>query len=400
MRISKPKIFQQKSEILFRVVVEFTEGPETLWYSLNHAFGDLVSDSCDAPLVALLIPAMANGEDIHVTGAISERLLYNLSGSYQRLLQYIIPSLHRVEIHPEEVHTRTVRASGVATGFSGGIDSYCVLADYCYSDVPEAFKITHLLFNNVGSHGKGGERLFRERYARLNPVAEHIGLPFVMVNSNVDAFYKKGLGFEQTHTVRNLSVALLLQGGIGRYMYASGFSFKDVFVGATYDMAYSDTIALPLLSTETLDAFSVGSEYTRIEKTLRVANLCDSYDTLDVCVNADHTQNRTNCSTCWKCMRTLLSLDICGVVERYSASFNLDVYKQRKSKYIGQVLMSRYPLLRELVQFATARGYSFPFLSHLYARINYPVSQIKRIAKILIRAARRWRTSIQNQLRT
>lgn len=185
MKISKPEILQQKHEILFRVGVEFAEGPETLWYSLNQAFVDLVSDSCDAPLVALLIPAMANGEDIHIAGAISERLLYNLSGPYQKLVQYVIPTLRHVEIHPEEVHARTEHSSGVATGFAGGIDSYCVLADHYYSDVPESFKVTHLLFNNVGSHGKGGERLFRDRYARLKPVVEWLGLPFVMINSNV-----------------------------------------------------------------------------------------------------------------------------------------------------------------------------------------------------------------------
>jgi hypothetical protein len=115
-----------------------------------------------------------------------------------------------------------------------------------------------------------------------------------MVNSNVDAFYGKGLGNQQTHTLRNASVALLLQGGIGRYLYASSYNFKNVFVGATYSMAYSDTIALPLLSTEVLDAISVGSEYTRIEKTLRVAEIPDSYGTLDVCVSP---KKAGNCST-------------------------------------------------------------------------------------------------------
>jgi len=386
MKISKPEILRQENEIVFRVRVESSEGTENLWYSLEKKFSDFVTDFSDAPLVALLIPAMAKGEDVHVAGTISERLWYNVSGSYQRLLQHVIPSLRRIRIFPGDVRARNQQASGVATGFSCGIDSYCVLADYHYSDVPAGFRVTHLLFNNVGSHGKGGEKLFRERYARIEPVAERLGLPLIMANSNVDAFYRKGLDFQQTHTPRNVSVPLLLQGGIGRYMYASAYSFKDAFVGTTYDMAYSDTIALPLLSTELLNSISVGNEYTRVEKTLRVAEIPDSYGTLDVCVSP---KKAGNCSECWKCMRTLLTLDIAGLIDRYSASFNLDTYKHQWNKYIGSVLRSDDPLLREIVAFARDRHYPFPLPSRVYARLQYPASLAKRLSRLPIQAVRK-----------
>lgn len=379
MKISKPEILRQENEIIFRVHVESLEGTANLWYNLEKKFGDYLTSFCDAPLVALLIPAMTKGEDIHVAGTISERLWYNVSGPYQRLLQHIIPSLRRVKIFPKEVRSQNQRASGVATGFSCGIDSYCVLADHHYSNASAGFKITHLLFNNVGSHGKGGERLFRERFALIEPVAERIGLPLIKINSNVDTFYHKGLNFQQTHTPRNMSVPLLLQGGIGRYMYASGYSFTDTFVGPSHEMAYSDTIALPLLSTEALDALSVGSEYTRVEKTLRVAEIPDSYSTLDVCV-----RSAVNCSTCWKCMRTLLTLDIAGLIDRYSASFNLAAYKHRRSKYIGSVLMSSDPLLCEIVDFAKDRHYAFPPSSRLFAWLHYPAILARRLSHLPI----------------
>ena len=384
MKISEPQIIQQEQELVFRVNVEFAQGSETLWYSLNREFGDFISDSCDAPLAALLIPAMANGEDIHIEGTISEKLFYNLSGPYQSLLQHVIPSLHRIQLYPDDVHARTKSASGVATGFSGGIDSFGVLADHYYAEVPDQFKVTHLLFNNVGSHGGGkdGERIFRGRFARLQPVAEKIGLPFIMVNSNVDTFYGNGLGFQRTHTPRNTSVALLLQGGINHYMYASTYSFADAFVGATYDMAYTDTIALPMLSTELLDAFSVGSEYTRVEKTLRVAEIDDSYGTLDICINPDHTINRTNCSKCWKCLRTLLTLDIAGMIYRYSDSFDLYTYKRRRNRFIGKALVSGDPLLREIVRFAKTKHYSIPFQAYLYGPIYVVFNAVKSLQSI------------------
>jgi hypothetical protein len=392
MKISKPEILQQEKEIVFRVRVESSEGTETLWYSVEEKFVDFVTDFSDAPLVALLIPAMAKGEDVHLAGTVSERLWYNVSGPYQRLLQHVIPSLRRVKIFPEQVRARNQRASGVATGFSCGIDSYCVLADHHYSDVPPGFRVTHLLFNNVGSHGSGGERLFGERYARIAPVAERIGLPLIKVNSNLDTFYKKELDFLMTDTPRNASVSLLLQGGIGRYMYASAYSFADVFVGVSDSLTYSDTIALPLLATEVLDSFSVGSEQTRVEKTLRVAEIADSYGTLDVCVSPEKAGN---CSECWKCMRTLLTLDIAKLIDRYSTSFNLDVYKHRRSEYIGSVLRSDNPLLREIVAFAKDRHYPFPLSSYLSAPLQYYTSLAKRLSRLLLQAVRNLKYSLK-----
>jgi len=316
MKISKPQIVQEKEQIFYKVDVESFQGKQNLWYSLHESFGNLLSNSCDAPLVALLIPAMAIGEDIHIKGLVSEKLFYNLSGPFQRLLQHMMPSLCKIDIYPEDLcNGRADRAPGVATGFSGGIDSYCVLADYYYSNISERFKVTHLLFNNVGSHGRGaeGEQLFRKRYERLLPVTKLLKLPFIMINSNLDSFYDdEEFGFEKTNTIRNASVAFLLQGGIDRWIYASSYQYSNVFVGQTYNMAYGDTITLPLLSTDTLDVFSAGSEYTRVEKTLRVAEVPDSYGTIDVCVNSHNTSGYTNCSTCMKCLRTLATLEIAG----------------------------------------------------------------------------------------
>lgn len=302
-------------------------------------------------------------------------------------MRHIIPSLNQVSIYPENVICEQGKsASGVATGFSGGIDSYCALADHYFSDIPKRFKVTHLLFNNVGSHGSGGEQLFRKRFERLIPTAELIGLPFLRIDSNLDLFYGNKLEFQQTHTLRNVSVALLLQGGVGRYLYASTYKYSDAFVGSTYDTAYSDLITLPLLSTDTLDAFSVGSEYSRVQKTLRVAELPVSYGTLDVCVNANNSSSYTNCSECWKCLRTLTTLEIAGYLERYSDSFDLNIYKSQRKAYFATLLGSHDPLLQEVVELANERNYSFPLSSRL---VYYSYSGLSPIMSFSKRGLRK-----------
>ncbi len=211
-----------------------------------------------------------------------------------------------------------------------------------------------------------------------------------MINSNLDLFYDKSLGFQKKHTMRNASVALL-QGCIGRYMYASLYKYSDVFIGPTYDAAYSDLATLPLLSTDTLDAFSVGSEYSRVQKTLRVAELPDSYGTLDVCVN-DSLSGYVNCSKCWKCLRKLATLEIAGCLDRYSDSFNIYVYKSQRKAYFATLFGSHDPLLREIEELANERNYTFPISSRFlhYSRFFPIMSFSKRGLRKLKDLARRF----------
>ena len=369
MKISQPQITQKEQEIVYSVEVDFSLGNQTLQYSLDAEYADLISSRSDAALACLLIPAMTHGEDIYISGTISEKLYYNLSGTYQKILKKILPTLQIINIYADDIQPASGNPKGVATGFSAGIDSYCVLADHYYQKyTAPGFKVTHLLYNNVGSHGGGGESLFKKRYQILKPfVTEKIGLPFLAISSNLSIFYRQ-YSFKQTHTPRNASVAFLLQNGIKNYIYASAYSYEDVFLGSEKDgnlasMGYSDLVTLPLLSTETLNAFSAGSEYTRVDKTIKVAQIEDSYKTLDVCVNDNIVEN---CSTCGKCMRTLLTLEIAGLIDKYRDAFDLELYYKNKNQYIvKEVISSKDPLTKEIRNFARDKDFKIPISTRL-----------------------------------
>ena len=379
MRIGRPAVRGSTST----VPVEFTGMPTQLWYHVEEEFADFLSDWADAPLVALLIPAMERGENIHVDGVVSSRL-FNSLPAYQSLLTKVIPSLHEVQIVPGKVDERATGVHGVATGFSGGIDSFCVLADHFFSDTEP--KLTHLLFNNVGSHGSGSQavRIFEKRYARAAGTAVRVGIPIIKVDSNVDAFYAGPLNFQQTHTARNASVALLLQDGLSHYLYASGISRHDQFIGPKHDTAYSDSFALPLLSTESLLTQSVGDHYTRVEKTIRVSSVADSYVALDVCTYAEQEKN---CGRCTKCIRTLLTLDVLGILPKYSAVFDLDEHRKIRASLFAHALQSQDAFLRDIVTFARNRDFAFPLrsrLSLLPEPIRVPMRLARHAARVLL----------------
>lgn len=364
LRIGTPAVRTEAGHAVWEAPVESPRGETPLWFRVEAEHAGLLSTESDAALLALLLPAMAAGEDIEVEGSVSERLWYHLSGRYQRLLGQVIPWLGRVTIRPARLRRGGTRPPGVAAGFSAGIDSWSLVADHhARGDIPDGFRLTHLLFNDVGSHGPPGLGLFQPRLARIRPVADRLGLPLVPVASNLAAHYDRRLSFIQTHTPRNASVALLLQGGVGRFLYAASYRWADSVVGPSPGIARTDPTALPMLGTESLDAHSVGGEYSRVEKTLQVAELPASWDALDVCTRP--SDGRPNCSRCSKCVRTLLTLEIAGLADRYASAFHLDEFRRGIGRSAAKVLGDPYPLNREIAEFARARGYRFPVRARL-----------------------------------
>jgi hypothetical protein len=94
-----------------------------------------------------------------------------------------------------------------------------------------------------------------------------------------------------------------------------------------------------------------------------VADVPESYATLDVCVNAKYDGKYTNCSRCWKCLRTLATLEIAGRLDCYQGVFDIDAYESQKDSYFLELMESDNPYAREIIQFAKDMSFSFPSTS-------------------------------------
>ena len=165
MRISEPDIVARNGETTWSCRVESAGGPaRTLWYRVTSDHDDLLSDRVDAGLVALLIPAMQQGESLHVAGPISVELLRQVQTDYVHLVALLLGERPIEVVADADVKQigSSEAATGVATGFSAGIDSFCTIVDHL-EDGPEELRLTHLLFNDVGSHGQTGDERFQRR---------------------------------------------------------------------------------------------------------------------------------------------------------------------------------------------------------------------------------------------
>ncbi|WP_233123341.1 hypothetical protein [Thioalkalivibrio versutus] len=378
---------------IFETAVHHPRLPNSLYFRTLSRYSDHISAESDAPALALLIPAMALGEDIHLSTTVSEKLLRNLNGPVQTILLAIAPHLTHVKVIAKPEPRPPHHGDGlVATGFSSGVDSFCTLTQYRPDNAPQGFGLSFLTYNNVGSQRLSNSKEFIERYERLNEKASKEGFALVPIDSNMDDFFHKykDIDFAQTHSVRNSATALLLQKRTGRFLYSSAYPYSSTFVGKTCFIAHADPVLLPLLGTEAMEILPVGGELNRVQKTMTLEANSTAQKGLDVCVTNEKGEN---CSRCEKCLRTLLCLEITGNLQKFSESFDLNVYEKERIRYIAGTIRGRRTYDKELQEAMKLYRFRGPLRAQIIAsaripEMQYKVRQLRKVVRNTMRAAR------------
>jgi len=351
MKIDRPVISHTGGEMIIRYPVEIAGSNCSLWYSLDEQNAGLVEPGFEGPLAGLLMPAMAAGEDIWLAGEVCQKLVFSLQHQMQPLLKWMLPGLNGIQLHPECVRETHTRGQGIISGFSGGVDSFITLNDFFLSpEVEDHARLTHLAFFNVGSHGsgEGGVDMFHQRVAHLKNTTDALGLPLVTLQSNLSEFYQSGpFTFENTHTIRSASAALMLQQGFKRFHYSAGYTYPEVYIRPKMLMAHADPILLPALSTGAMELVSTGTEYSRVEKIRTLAEIPFTYEHLSVCLKSVR-----HCGKCRKCVRTMLILDLLGELHHYGNLFDLKDFYANRSTYLYSLFYYDNPFVREILHLA------------------------------------------------
>ena len=345
----------------FEARIETAAGdPVPLFFEVSPRVDGLALDRADPFLLPALMFAMERNEDLEVDAPISKRLAANLPDIAQLFSTLLaIPRVPRLDLRTFS-EENAQPAPGFLTGLSGGVDSFTVLTDYFWDAAPPQGRITHTVFNDVGAHGRGDDTMFITRKVRVEVIAEEIGLPLIVVRSNIAAL--TALNFEHTFTARNASVAHLFGSICSEFLHASGRTFNEIGVRPLRPMAFADPILLPLFSSDLVMCQATGTRYRRVDKIARIANNPLVQRHLDVCAahNAPHLFEKTrkiNCSQCLKCMPTQLTLEIMGLLEDFRQVFDLDIYRARRRNYAVDVLTRPDTYHTELIDFAREHGF-------------------------------------------
>lgn len=360
--------------------------PDNLSFKIDTKYEGFIDESLNCALTALILPAMRSGFGLVLNGNVSERLLSSCQGSLQSIIKLVL-DYSPVPVVFNGSFTDNVRKkeSFVVTGFSGGIDSYSILKDHYFQPGNHCNNINALVFNNVGANGTSDERdLFESRLRHAREGASAVGLPLIVIESNMDDFYSvyDDLHFFKTHSFRNSAVAHLLSNAVSGYLYAAASVYSEVRVEPSNTLGYVDLITLPLLSSEYLHLQSEGAQYSRSDKIAAVADLEVVQNNLHVCV--DHNIDG-NCSQCQKCVRTLLVIDFLGRLEKFSNVFDLDTYFSVKDRRFIRLISKNDNVGRDIKLFAERNGVKFS--ASLLIRLKFSIlyRNIRKRLKSLLR---------------
>ncbi|MBK8475416.1 MAG: hypothetical protein IPL39_03675 [Opitutaceae bacterium] len=381
MHIARPSIVDRGSTVALTANLTYHGRTHTVWFSVAPDWAKFLDiDNLDPFVVGALPLALRLGDPIYAAARVSARLLFALNTAVPALVAQTggdyrpikVRVAQAVDYAPPPPYSRAV-----ATGFSGGIDSFAVLADHLGPAVLPAHRLTHLLFSNVGSFDPRSADACLQRSPALHECARQLHLPVVTVDSNLAELHGHE-SFLRDHAFRHIAASLVLQSLIGTHLYAAGTRYEDCFVrGPTALPAAWDPVLLPHLSTERLRVVSVGGQYSRVQKTELVAGFPLSHRYLHVCSSSPDGRN---CSTCWPCIRTLLTLELLGHLETYREVFDLPAYVRVRSRAIVEMLRSDDPLWVEVRELARDRGHQFPAALRLAAALPGPVLKAARRA--------------------
>lgn len=303
----------------------------------------LSCDYADPFIMGLMYFAMYHEYDIESVIPVSEELYYNLENHFIDTLANDTTHLYRVHIHAPIVQGPPKIGNIIATGISCGIDSLYTIYNHFKSKYT-TYNISHLAFYNVGSHntGAGAEKdklLYEGRYSICKAFAEEYGYIFYTIDSNIHAIINKYGQYSHicNHSYMSAFCVLLLQKGIKRYYYSAGYLYNDFCINFDFhktevDSAFYDLLTFFVCSVNSTHIYSSGGNVTRIDKTKALCKFEPTKKYLNVCVHDAHNDSR-----CFKCIRTMLSIDAVGSIDDFSHVFDVPYYKKHKHEFIQEM---------------------------------------------------------------
>jgi len=362
MIIHKPVIREENREISISAKIEIRNTdkacPPELWFKFPSRYKEYVTDRADGFAVALLPLAMYLGEDLEIRGEVSSRLAFGMR-EYLRIQSQWKPDFFKmIEIQYDRLAASDASAplSGVGCAFSGGIDSYHTL----WSHLPQnesfsKYRITHALMINgfeIDMDLDNNED-FQNKQNIYEPIMKKNGLEFLVSRTNHMLF----AGFEvhkQSFAAFITASALVLGRLFFRFYIPSSYKFTSLELHPDGSHLMLDH----LLGTETMQTVHDNPHLTRVEKAAALVQWPDTYHSLRVCFQGTAVNKETNtivnCCRCEKCVRTMTTLQILGVLPKYT-SFPKP-FKRRDIRNYKLVHKGRPIFTHEMIDYAVQTG--------------------------------------------
>jgi len=310
MRLCEVRIDGSEGGARLVAVAEDAHGKRLsdVWFEYGDEYRDFVRADADVFVPMMLVGSMLLGEPFETDLAVSAQVAAELceiqaifTTWFPERLKGRRPQLAKVVSKP------AAESRNTAAFFSAGVDAFYVVLKHRRGEGDGAAPLTHLVYMKgleaPLSKIRGGKE------SRIAAIAEGLGLPVIMGRTNLrDCFDYEYVPYVCGPALA--SVALSLSGGLSRMLVPSGSTYRqeDLYPASTHP--FLDR----LWSTEYLEVRPDGGEATRARKTAYIASEPLVLENLSVCI--ENLGEFENCCRCSKCIRTMISLQALGVLER------------------------------------------------------------------------------------
>lgn len=352
--VNKPYVEEIKNgkvRLCSNIVCE-DKNAKVLYYEVDSEYAQYLNcERGDCFVLGLLHKCMSEKVNIKCEVPVSEQLLFQLRNYYIPVISKHMPNLSYIEINSQSVSVPDTVGNAVATGNSGGVDSFYTIIKHL--NEKGSFKLTHLLFNNISTEDDDSKRIrkwFDKEKKEKEQIAKEFGLKAISMYSNLYSFYESHYIYNYYYAAQYVSAPYVLAGLIGKYYYSSSYSFSDFTMNPKKmtDGSNFDLFALECFSISSLKIYSTGAETGRVDKTIAIATNDVVNRHLQVCAVEQNKQynnlgivvKKLNCGRCRKCSRTIATLYAIGGLDKFDAVFDLSQFNSNKDKFIGRELAS------------------------------------------------------------
>jgi hypothetical protein len=357
-----------------------------LWICYPADYLDHLSRSADPWIAMLLWPAMRLGQTLRIDAVGSTRLAA-VTDELMAIMNCWDSRFRPVEIQLQG-QTSDQPGNGVtASFFSGGVDSfYTVLKNQ--SDHPAGdHRISHLIFAHGFDVRLHDDELHNLILPSIQRCADELGCTLVPCATNIrDVIPEALVTWRMGHGPALAGMALGLPGLWNRILVPATQTYKNLLPNGSHPLLD------PLWSTESMQLIHDGAEATRLAKVKTIATSELALRHLRVCWK--NRQGQYNCGRCEKCVRTMISLKIAGVLEQSTAFDQPLSYARIADLSLGEAALPVY--MMEMYE-AAVETQADPALIRAMRRCLQP-SVPRRIGRALRYAMRPLAMSLDRSL--
>lgn len=382
MVISDIEIYKMDTWAIEKATVSYNDKTIKVFFAVSSQYYDaFCTGIADAFVIGLLPIAVKYNEDISIVG---NKLSYELVKNLETIL---IPSLIEMGVGKKRIHfiadtvdNQLNEKRNGATGISLGVDSFYTILTTKSNEIDDL--ITTIDCESESCLYKKNYYDLDEDYIVKQRVARELGLSIIGIVTNLAELLCSEFAYEQIHTYHHLAAAMILAKRISNYYYATGYSNND-FRLSFKDSSHYDVLIQKSINYKLFRMHLSGGEISRVEKTRAIANNCTVQKYLKVCFNTHTTRNRPNCSCCFKCIRTMVTLDLLGVIDEFDRVFDISMYSENKAMYWGDTIYRCFVmkdlLAKEILVEQRKINYKLPKGTIFAALMKGISNQVKRM---------------------